>query len=42
MAQQLADLIPKSKLAVITPKAVDKRRYVSDFQFVLDDFLKDF
>jgi pimeloyl-ACP methyl ester carboxylesterase len=42
MAQQFADLIPKSKLAVITPKAVDKPRYVSDFQFVLQDFLKDF
>jgi pimeloyl-ACP methyl ester carboxylesterase len=42
MAQQFADLIPKSKLAVITPKAVDKPRHVKDFQFVLHDFLKDF
>lgn len=41
MAQQFADLIPKSKLAVITPKAVDKARYVEDFRFVLQDFLED-
>jgi pimeloyl-ACP methyl ester carboxylesterase len=42
MAQQLADVIPGSKLVEITPKAVDKQRYVSDFKFVLDDFLKEF
>jgi pimeloyl-ACP methyl ester carboxylesterase len=42
MAQQIADVISKSKLVEITPKAVDKQRYVSDFQFVTADFLKDF
>jgi pimeloyl-ACP methyl ester carboxylesterase len=42
MAQQIADLIPRSKLVAITPKAVDKARYINDFQFVLHDFLEGF
>lgn len=42
MAQELASVIPRAKLVQITPKAVDKQRYVEDFQFVLHDFLKDF
>jgi pimeloyl-ACP methyl ester carboxylesterase len=42
MAQELADVIPRAKLVEITPKAVDKQRYITDFQFVMQDFLKDF
>jgi pimeloyl-ACP methyl ester carboxylesterase len=42
MAQELADVIPRAKLVEITPKAVDKQRYINDFQFVTQDFLKDF
>jgi pimeloyl-ACP methyl ester carboxylesterase len=39
-AQALAALVPHSQLIEITPKAVDKAKYVSDFQSALRNFLK--
>jgi pimeloyl-ACP methyl ester carboxylesterase len=42
MALQIADLIPEAAFVEITPKAVDKSRYVHDFQSALKDFLKGF
>ncbi len=40
MAQDLSRLIPHAQLVEITPKAVDKPRYVADFQSALLAFLK--
>ena len=42
MAQEIASYIPGSRLVEITPKAVDKARYVSEFKTALYDFLKGF
>jgi pimeloyl-ACP methyl ester carboxylesterase len=42
MAKRLATLIPDARLMEITPKAVDKARYVAEFRAALHDFLKDF
>ena len=42
MAQDLASHVPGSRFVEITPKAVDKTRYVSDFKTALYDFLKGF
>jgi pimeloyl-ACP methyl ester carboxylesterase len=40
-AQALHRLMPHSQLAVITPKAVDKTRYVADFRQTLLTFLEE-
>ena len=42
MATEIAQIIPGAQLAEITPKAVDKARYVQDFQLALQTFLKGF
>lgn len=41
MAQAFAGLIPRARLAMITPKADDPLRYRDDFRRVLADFLKE-
>lgn len=38
-ARRLADTIPGARLAVITPKAIDKPRYLGDFRAALTGFL---
>ncbi len=40
-ARLLASLVPGAKLAVITPKADDRRRYVDDFRGALAAFLEE-
>jgi pimeloyl-ACP methyl ester carboxylesterase len=40
-AEALHDLIPNSRLAVITPKGVDKQRYVLEFQSTLLKFFEE-
>lgn len=42
LAQTIAQLIPGAVLAEIAPKAVDRCRYVSDFQTAMRQFLKGF
>ena len=42
LAQEIADLIPGAVFVEITSKAVNRARYVSDFQSALDTFLKGF
>lgn len=38
-AETLAGLIPGAQLRIITPKAVDKARYLADFQAAVREFL---
>jgi pimeloyl-ACP methyl ester carboxylesterase len=42
LAEDIAGLIPRARLIEITPKGVDRKRYVAEFQDALDDFLKGF
>ncbi len=42
LAQNIAHVIPGAVLAEITPKAVDRVRYVSEFQTAMRQFLKGF
>jgi pimeloyl-ACP methyl ester carboxylesterase len=39
--EELAGLIPHARLVRITPKAIDREAYVSDFKSALATFLKD-
>ena len=41
-AERLAKLIPGAVLQEITPKGIDKPRYLADFQAALSAFLKGF
>ena len=40
LAEEIAALIPGAQLVEIAPKALDKARYVADFQTTLNGFLK--
>ena len=42
LAEELAGLVPHARLIEITPKGVDRQKYVAEFQDALDDFLKGF
>jgi pimeloyl-ACP methyl ester carboxylesterase len=42
LAEDVARFFPHGKLAEITPKSIDKSRYVTDFQNALSSFLKGF
>lgn len=42
MAIETAKLVPRARFVEITPKAVDKTRYVTEFTAALQTFLKDF
>jgi hypothetical protein len=39
-ARAIAEMIPNSSFVEITPKVVDRARYVSDFHSALSNFLK--
>ena len=42
LAEEIAAIIPRARLVAIAPKAMDRARYVSDFQTVLNNFLGGF